>query len=582
MQTLQTKQASEPNYDVECERSVPVPMRDGMVLRADVYRPAADGRFPVIVERVAYELVSRCRANAEFFARRGYVFVGQNVRGIFASQGRFHPMRDDGWGANRDGYDTIEWAAAQPWSDGNVGMVDGSYSGFTQYQVAPTRPPHLKALFVREAGGDPYRDFGFRGGAYQLAAWRPWAMRTLLTPLQQENVPPGTEAARARLEKSVEEVDSWLWHLPLRSCPPLEGIADWYFEDLAHPEDGSYWWPVNATLKFQEIDVPMMHLGGWFDVFLDGTLRCFQGVRTHGRTAACRRHQRLVVGPWVHGPGAAGQRQAGEVDFGPDAALDLPMYRLRWYDHWLKGVGNGIMDGPPVRIFLMGVNRWLDLGHWPPPGVTYRELYLREGTGQSAESLNNGRLIFEPPGGAERPDSYEYDPDHPVPSLITYPQLGPRDHRPVEHRMLTYTTEVLEQDLAVVGPVKAVLYALSSAPDTDWVVRLCDVWPDGRSLSVCDGILRARYRQSLERPELLVPGHLYRFEVEMSSTAQVFLAGHRLRVEVTSSDFPRYDRNLNTGGPFGDEVRGQVALNTVYHDALRPSHVLLPTADSLA
>jgi putative CocE/NonD family hydrolase len=573
---MTTEEGSQPIYEVEVERNIPVPMRDGTILRADIYRPRAEGRFPVLVERVAYELVSRCRANGEYYASRGYVFVGQNVRGAFASEGEFDPFRDDGWGANRDGYDTIEWAATQPWSNGNVGMVDGSYSGFTQYMVAPTRPPHLKALFVREAGGDLYRDWVFRGGAHQLAFTRSWTMRTRLAHLQYESAPPGTAAQRARLEHAVAELESWYRMLPLKWCPPLEGVADWYFTHLAHPEDGPYWWQTNMCLRFAEVDVPILHFGAWFDVFLDGTLRAFQGIRTQSRSEHCRRNQRLIIGPWIHGPGAAGRSTAGELDFGPQAVFDLQAYRLRWYDYWLKGIQNGVMDEPAVRLFLMGDNRWLEFDRWPPPGITYRPLYFREGTGASAASLNNGGLTFEPPSAPERPDSFVYDPEDPVPSLLLYPELGPRDHRPVEGRMLTYTTPVLEQDLTVIGPVKAVLYGMSSAPDTDWVVRLCDVWPDGRSMSVCDGILRARYRHSLERPELLVPGKVERFEVDLWSTAQVFKAGHRLRVQVTSSDFPRYDRNLNTGGPFGEEARGQVAVNTIFHDALRPSHLLLP------
>lgn len=576
---------SEPIYAFVVEHNVEIPMRDGTILRAEIYRPQAEGRYPAIVERVAYPLESRCKGNGEFFASRGYVFIGQNVRGALASEGEFRPFRDDAWGANRDGYDTVEWIAAQPWCDGNVGMVDGSYSGFTQYMILPTRPPHLKAVFVREGGSDPYRDWAFRGGAYGLKLSLEWALSNVLRFLSHESAPPGAETAppsepaRRRLEAAEREAESWLRHLPLKSCPPLEGLADWYFNDLAHPEDGPYWWSMNLSTAFQEVETPAFHLGGWFDVFLGGTLRSFEGLQKHGRTRTCRESQRLVVGPWIHGPGNVGKREVGELDFGPNAWFDLYETRLRWYDYWLKGLDNGIMDSPPVRVFLMDDNRWLEMATWPPATVDYREMYFRQGTGRSVASLNNGRLSFQSPRMDEHPDSYIYDPNDPIPSLITYPELGPRDHRSVEGRTLTYTSDILEKDLAVVGPIKAVLYSLSSAPDTDWVVRLCDVWPDGRSMSVCDGILRARYRHSLERAELITPGQIYRFEVDMLATAQVFQAGHRVRVQVTSSDFPRYDRNLNTGGPFGEEVRGQVAVNTVFHDALRPSHILLPVMD---
>jgi putative CocE/NonD family hydrolase len=396
-------------------------------------------------------------------------------------------------------------------------------------------------------------------------------MGMVLTHLQDETAPPGTEAARARLEQAMEEMGNWDRHLPLKSLPPMEGLAGWYFEALDHPQDGPYWWPTDVSTMYGEVDAPMVHSNGWFDYRLDATLNSFQGIRTLGRSARCRQGQRLVIGPWCHVP-----PPSWDLDFGPQAVLDEDAYRLRWYDYWLKGMENGMMDGPPVHIFVMGANRWLEMEDWPPSQVTYQPIYLREGTGRSDGSLNNGGLTFAQPEEAERPDSFLYDPQDPVPSLRTFEDAGPKEYRSIEGRVLTYTTDVLESDLTVVGPVRATIYGLSSTPDTDWVVRLCDVWPDGRSMWVCDGILRARYRNSFEREELMASGQIYRFEVDMWATAQVFQAGHRLRVQVTSSDFPWYDRNLNTGGPFGEEVRGQVAANTVFHDAMRPSHVVLP------
>ena len=347
-------------------------------------------------------------------------------------------------------------------------------------------------------------------------------------------------------------------------------------EALDHPEDGPYWWPVAASRRFAEVDVPTLHLGGWFDVFQDGTLRAFAGYRAHARSAAARTAQRLVVGPWVHGPANVGQRAVGELDFGAAAGFDLNGHRLRWYDHWLKGAANGALDGPPVRVFLMGANRWLELDAWPPPGATATPLYLRAGPGPSAASLNDGGLTFAPPAADEPPDRFADDPADPPPSLPGGVAGGPRDQRPIEGRLLTYTSAPLARDLTVLGRVTAVLYGASSAPDTDWVVRLCDVWPDGRSMGVCDGILRARYRDGLDRAMLLEPDRVYRFEVDLWSTAQVFAAGHRIRVPVASSDFPRYARNLHTGGAVGAEVEGRAAHNTVRHDAAAASHVLLP------
>jgi putative CocE/NonD family hydrolase len=554
------------------EAGVKVPMRDGTLLDAMVWRPAAEGRYPALVERVAYELVGRARANGEYYAGHGYVVVAQNVRGTYASEGQYTLMLDDGWGERQDGYDTIEWAARQSWSNGRVGMFDGSYSGSTQYLVAPTRPPHLGALFVRQSTGDLYHDWHFRGGAHQLGFMRSWTVGSILAPQLGRKAGPLSEpSTRLRVERALAEVDDSFRQLPLKSWPPLAGLADWYRDVLDHPDDGPYWHPVTMSRVVDEVDTPILHLGSWFDVFLAGTLRAFSGIRAHGRSAACRESQRLIVGPWIHGPANVRERQVGDVDFGPEAPFDLHTWRLRWYDHWLKGTENGILDGPAVRLFLMGTNRWLGLQEWPPAEASHRPLYL----GGGAEP-GRGRLTFDPPPADDAPDRFAYDPDAPVPSLVSGLQTWPLDQRPIEDRVLSYTSEPLEHDLHVVGPVKAVLHAASSAPDTDWVVRLCDVWPDGRSISVCDGILRARYRESFERPSPLEPGRVYRFEVDLRATAQTFRAGHRLRVHVTSSDFPRYDRSLNTGGPFGEEAGGQVATNTIFHDRPRPSHLLLP------
>jgi uncharacterized protein len=572
---MQSQNISSSQYEVHVERQVSIPMVDGTILYADVYRPNMAGRYPVLVERVAYELEERCRYAGEYYARRGYVVVGQNVRGRFASEGEFVPFRDDGWSDHRDGYDTILWAGQQSWSNGRVGMLDGSYSGGTQYLLAPTQPAFLKALFVREGMSDIYRDFVFRGGAYQLAVHRGWAINEILAQLQHDAVPEKASAL-ASLEQAAKNMHHWYRHLPLTACPPLEGFADWYFADLVHPDDGSYWWPTSLSRHYHEVDIPIMHLGGWFDIFLGSTLRCFQGIQSQGKTEACRQKQRLIIGPWIHGPHQIGAHSVGELDFGGQATFDLFDYRLQWYDYWLKNAPNGIMDGPPVSIFLMGTNQWVDAESWPLPDITYQPMYLQAGLGQTAASLNNGHLVFEQPISDEQAENFLYDPTAPIASLLTYPFLGPKDHQSIEGQMLTYTSSFLEQDLAVIGPVKAVLYGTSSAPDTDWVVRLCDVWPDGRSMSVCDGILRACYRDSLTNPALMRPGQIYRFEIDLQATAQVFQTGHRLRVEVTSSDFPRYDRNLNTGEAFGTEDHGQIANNSVFSGGSRASYILLP------
>jgi putative CocE/NonD family hydrolase len=570
---------SEPVYEVQIEHNIPVPMRDGVILRADVYRPKAEGKFPVLIERTqAWRGEGgphQCNVTGKSIAPKGYVYVAQDVRGAFESQGQFHFGRNDGWDTIRDGYDTIEWAAEQTWSNGHVGTLGVCGTGMTASQAAPTRPPHLKAISLNIPGAE--KIYFYRNNVYRLSAHRGMAFWFRLLQLQHETAPPGMEAIRTRLEvasQNPEEMESWFRYLPLKSFPPAEGWGSWYFQALDHPEDGPYWWGNDVSLKFSEISVPIMHLTGWFDLALGPNLDNFAGIQQHSRSEECRRGQRLIVGPWGHLN--LGQREIGELNFGPEAVLDIGAVQLEWFDYWLKGSQNGAMDGPPVRLFLMGENRWIDTGTWPPPAVDDQPLYFREGQGRSAESLNNGGLSFEKPQGNERAESYLYDPDDPIPSLASDIDAVPKDFRSLEGRMLTFTTSPLEEPLRVVGPVKAVLYGLSSAPDTDWVVRLCDVWPDGRSMSVCDGILRSRYRNSSERSEPLTPDQIYRFEVDLWATAQTFLPGHRIRVQLTSSDFPRYDRNMNTGRPFGEEVRGNVAVNTLFHDALRPSHIILP------
>ncbi len=568
--------------DLMHEKNVEIPMRDGTILRANITRPKTEGTFPAIVERTPYnkEGGSENAIGApEFFAKRGYAVVIQDVRGMFASDGVFYPFRDDGAGLNRDGHDTVEWMAAQPWCDGQVGMFGGSYSGATQYRAALSRPPHLRALFVRESSADYQREWVYRDGAFELGFSLYWAHT--VTSINLNNLAKGEDFARHRrlLDQAKLDMDDWYARLPLHPCPFLVGLSDWHNAWLEHPEDGPYWWQFNVEKYHDQIETPIYHQGGWYDIFLAGTLRNYLGLKRRARTEAARRNQRLIIGPWVHGSSNIGVSKAGEWDFGPVAAQDFNQMRLPWFEHWLKGKDNGVMEELPVRIFVMGRNQWRAEADWPLPDTRYTNYYLHEGHSGSIDSLNDGTLSPLAPEGSEHPDSFAYDPDHPIPTLggntLGIPD-GVRDQRPADALCLTYTSAPLDRELEVTGPVKAVLYALSSAPDTDWVVRLEDIHPDGYSRNLCDGILRARYRNSFAHPELLGPGKVYRFEVDLWATSNVFLPGHRLRVVVTSSSFPRFDRNLNTGGPINKEAAGQVAINTILHDMLRPSHIVLP------
>ena len=582
---VDTSAVSAVQYETVHEKNLEVPMRDGTVLRANVTRPAVEGRFPVLLERSPYNKEGGSEnavGSPEFYAARGYSVVIQDVRGRFASDGDFYPFRDDGDGSNRDGYDTVEWAAAQPWSDGNVGTIGGSYSGATQYRNALSRPPHLRAMFIRESSADYYQEWVYRGGAFELGFNMGWARAVTYSNLP--HLAEGAEHDRRNgiLERAAEEQDDWYGRLPLYPNPLVEGLSDWYNDWLAHPNDGPYWWQFNVQNGHDQIETPMYHLGGWFDVFLAGTLKHYVGLKRHARTQKARDSQKLIVGPWIHGPANIDNRFAGEFDFGPGAAVKLNELRLPWFDYHLKGIDTGVMNDPPVRIFVMGSNEWRSESDWPLPDTHYTPYYLRSGSSGSVGSLNDASLSAEPPAGAESPDSYVYDPSNPVPSkggnTLTIPN-GVYDQREVEQLSLTYTTPPLEKALEVTGPVSAVLYAMSSARDTDWVVRITDVHPDGYSRSVCDGILRARYRNSFERPRRLRQGQVYKFDIDLWATSNTFLPGHRIRVSVSSSCFPRFDRNLNTGGPIHKEAVGEVAINTVFHDEMRASHVVLPVID---
>lgn len=558
-------------------RDVPQIMRDGTVLRADVYLPKDGGPFPALLERTPYgkDNSPECQVGAPpFFASHGYAVVVQDVRGRFASEGRFVPFDDDGWGPNRDGYDTVEWIAAQPWCDGNVGTIGGSYAGATQYRLAPTRPPHLRAMYVRESSADYWAEWVYHGGAFELAFMLEWTVKWTYNNLARLAPDPEERARRKGvLEKALGELESWQRHLPLHPNPLVEGLDDWFNEFLAHPADGPFWWRWNIAHRHADIDTPVVHLGGWFDIFLAGTLKNYVGLRAKARSQAARDAQRLIVGPWVHGPLNMAKRVQGEVDFGADAVWDYNARRLPWFDHWLRGIRTGISEEPRVQLFVMGENRWRAADEYPLPGTRYTPWYLRDG----------GALARDAPTGAERADGYRYDPDDPVPTLggatLNIPG-GAYDQRPIEGRCLTCTSAPLERDLTIVGDVRCVLHALSSAPDTDFVVRLTDVHPDGFSRLLCDGILRARYRESGTHPTPLAPNQVYELTVDLWATANTFRRGHRIRVALTSSSFPRFDRNLNTGGPVAAEARGQVALNTIFHDAMRPSRIMLPVIET--
>jgi hypothetical protein len=568
------------------ESEVPVPMRDGTVLYADVYRPAAAGRFPVILlrtpynkrlPRVAYPQLDPVRA-----ASRGYALVIQDTRGRYASEGDFYCFRHE----IADGYDTVEWAGTQPWSDGNVGMYGASYMGATQWLAALARPPHLRCIVPMITASDYHEGWTYQGGAFELGFNLSWTLSALVLANFAHLDLPAAEASRIRAEliEGVDRMCGPFGHLPLKGLPLLRQahLADYYFDWLDHPEDDGYWQQWNIEARHHEITVPSLNIGGWYDIFLGGTLRNYLGMRERGPTPDARQ-ARLIVGPWLHG--VLWPNVNGEVDFGvlsQGLALDLDGILLRWFDHWLKGLDTGLLAEPPVKIFVMGENVWRDEPAWPPPRARETPYYLRSG-GHASTLDGDGWLATAAPG-QEPADHYLYDPRNPVPTrgggLCCWPAAvapGAYDQRPVEARpdVLVYSTPPLAAAVEVTGPVRVRLWAASSAPDTDFTAKLVDVEPSGFARNLTDGIIRARYRASTRQAAPIEPGRVYEYTIDLWATSNVFQAGHRIRLEISSSNFPRFDRNANTGGPPGEDAELRPALQTVLHDASHPSHVVL-------
>ncbi|NOX56107.1 MAG: CocE/NonD family hydrolase [Planctomycetes bacterium] len=552
--------AAESSYDVDVQAEVKIPMRDGIRLSANVFRPKAAGKFPTILVRTPYGKGGTRGGPGHFFARRGYVFVSQDCRGRGTSEGEWEPFANEA----KDGLDTHRWILQQPWSNGKIGTMGGSYVGFTQWAPAPDAGPYLKAMFPVVPLVDPYSDVAYVGGAFQLALMMGWGAAMS----GQGNVNGWT---RERWNQALRT-------LPLRTWDRTLGAKVQYLRDwVAHPQFDAYWARSSIRGRGGQITAPMYVVGGWYDIFAKSVLEHVAAVRA-ARSGPRRQTIHVLMGPWAHGISRDGR--VGSLDFGKQAVVDLNAIRARWFDHWLKGQSTDGERWPPYRIFVMGRNQWRDEPQWPLARTRYTPYYFH--SGGSANTLHGDGTLNTVKPGSEPTDRYVYDPDDPVPTLggcnLVHCPIGPHDQTEAEKRqdVLVFTSERLKQEVEVTGPVKVVLYAASTARDTDWTAKLVDVHPDGRAFNLCDGIVRARYRESTTRPTLIEPGRVYRYEIDLWVTSNVFLPGHRIRVEISSSNFPRFDRNPNTGHPFGADAEMQKATQTVYHDADHPSHILLP------
>ncbi len=536
-----------------------VPMRDGVELALDLLRPDLPGPLPVVLYRTPYDKVTSRAGRSPLptlLAERGYIVAFNDCRGRFNSDGVFRPYIDEA----DDGYDTVEWIAAQDWCDGNIGMTGGSYIGETQWYAASRRPPHLKAIVPFSAGpGTLWDNEPLSGGCLRL-------------PMAEWMVRMGRRAYQQPSMSSLwtEQLD-YYEALPLSGLPERAGTrSGWWDEWMAHPAYDDFW-KAGAYDNFADMDVAALNITGWWDSNSPGAPSNFAAMRAADQSAGS---QKLVIGPWPHWVNR--RRCLSGADFGEHAIIELDRYVVRFFDRWLKGIGNGIEDEKPVHVFVVGANEWWAEDDWPLPGTEQVPYYFH--SGGSANSLKgDGGLTPQPPR-AEPPDGYRYDPADPVRVLWSL-QEGPVDDRIAALRddVLCYTSEPVTEPLDVVGSVICRLYASSSALDTDWHVRLVDVQPDGSTRFLCHGALRARFRTSYERPEPLEPGRPTLFEITLDPCGVRFLPGHRIRVEVASSWFTFYDRNTNSGADnvFTDDTV-VVADQRVYHEPDLASCVVLP------
>ena len=578
-------------YSVEVVRNVMVPMRDGVRLATDLYLPAisgarASGRFPTLVSRTPYDKAG-LRAESEWYAQRGYVVVAQDVRGRFGSEGEFYPFTQEG----PDGYDAIEWAAAQEWSTGKIGTFGASYLAWDQYLAAMERPPHLAAMFANVGGANFYQEFGYPGGAPN-PGWAVWIVKSAETSPQAQANP---EAKRV-LSRILADPGEWLRQSPRERASvftPFPVHRRIYEDFVAHQRFDEYWrnpgfytpagW---ARMK----DVPILFISGWYDYFGNGVLKNFQALREKQKSP-----KQLVMGPWWH---AIGSSSCGDAFFGDEAAVAVRERTLAWFDRYLKGKSPENTRSEAVQYFRMGGGaggrdskgrrlhggRWLTASGWPLPSARPAKLYLGA----------KGKL--ERSASAAPPRTFVYDPADPVPTIggkfgigswtpncfqdqVCRPGiLGCRDSAPLAARrdVLVFQTEPLSEDMEVTGPVRVRLWVSSDARDTDFNARLMDVAPDGYAAILADGQLRLRYRAGFSNERLLKPGEVAAIDIDLGATSNLFARGHRVRVDISSSNWPRIDPNPNTGAPVNVMEDKRKAQNTIYLDTRRPSHIELP------
>ena len=554
--------------ELTIERDLVCELPDGVRSFADVYRPAGDEPLPAVLISGPYDKgVSESNvgfAHPSWFARQGYIVVAHDTRGRFSSEGTFNPFFHEG----TDVACVIEWAAQLEGCDGRVATYGFSYPGLNQLLAAQEHPAPLEAIAPSFTAGSPYREWFYSQGALELGFAASWSNYLALDGAARRN----DDAALAQLGAALADAASWYWAQPLIAYPPLaDGHAPYFFDWLAHPTFDSFWQSIEVD--HTAIQQPGLHVGGWYDVFIRGTVRNFAELSKAGHAP-----QKLVIGPWHHMPWKP--LGGASPDAGPRVVDE---WHVRFWDETLKGEHSGVFDAP-VSAYVFGAG-WYEADAWPPSATTPTDWYLHS-NGQATSCYGDGHLSQDPPD-AEPPDVYTHVASNPSMStgghsccIEHLSPMGPADQaaREQSNLVLAYTTDPLEEELILLGNASLTLYAASSATDTDFCARLCRVDADGTSVNLTEGIVRARFRDSLSDPTLIEPGRVYAYEIELGPVGARFAPGERVRVTVSSSDFPLYDRNLNTGGPLYSEPASaeKLATQTVLHDATYPSRVTLP------
>lgn len=572
-------------FNVIVERGDVMRTRDGKRLYADLYRPRGNGEFPTLLRRTPYGRTQNDLAGAfneaHFFASHGYLVVVQDTRGRHGSEGVWHPFVYEA----RDGYDAVEWAASLPESNGRVGMFGQSYGALSQYLAATQRPPHLVTAVPVSAYLGAFENYWYNRGALELS----WTLSYFMNMATDVLSKLGDTERLAQLEamKSDPDVrfapltDAALRHLPLEDWIDRFGAGAPFLADiLHHDKDDAYWWAVDLRRQLHNIDVPMLHVGSWYDIANWDTPQYFRGISQDAMSATARENQALFMGPWSHllpysQPTSGG---TGDIDFGPEAAYPLLQMQLEWFHHYVRDGGTSL-PRPRVSLFVMGDNTWRHEDAWPLERARATSWYLHS-NGDANGADGGGTLELDQAVRGQVSDTYVYDPEDPVPTAGgRYVGGGVRDQRVKATRpdVLHYTSAPLTDDLEITGPLQLELHASTDAVDTDFIAILCDVRPDGFVQNLAEGLVRGRFRDSYDEPALLVPGEVYPFTIELGNISHVVKAGHALRLLVTSSDFPRWDRNTNTGDRPAAASQTRPARQTILHDHTHPSRLILPT-----